>query len=89
MKLSVKGLALTSGIFFGALILLVGLANLVFPEYGEDLLEVAEDLYPGYTIGGFGSVIVATLYALVDGAIGGAIFAWLYNKFAGPPQAAT
>jgi hypothetical protein len=27
-------------------------------------------------------VIVGTLYALVDGAAGGAIFAWLYNRFA-------
>ncbi len=88
MKLSVKGLALTSGILWGALILLVGIANLIFPEYGENLLELAEDIYPGYTIGGFGSVIVATMYALVDGAIGGAIFAWLYNKLSGAPPAA-
>lgn len=39
-------------------------------------------VYPGYkTVGGFGSVTVGTLYALVDGAVGGAIFAWLYNSF--------
>ena len=89
MKLSVKGLALTVAIFWGALIFLVGITNLVFPEYGEDLLEIAEDIYPGYTIGGFGSVIVGTLYAFVDGAIGGAIFAWLYNKLSGSTTAAT
>ena len=27
----------------------------------------------------FGSVLNVTLYALIDGAIGGLVFAWLYN----------
>jgi hypothetical protein len=40
-------------------------------------------VYPGYHgPGGFGSVIVATLYAAVDGAVCGAIVAWLYNFLA-------
>ncbi|MBI2210777.1 MAG: hypothetical protein HYU47_09280 [Deltaproteobacteria bacterium] len=34
------------------------------------------------SFGTFGSVIVATLYALIDGAIGGVLFAWLYNRCA-------
>jgi len=29
-----------------------------------------------------GSVVTGTIYALVDGVIGGAIFGWLYNLFA-------
>jgi hypothetical protein len=28
---------------------------------------------------GWSSIIFGTLYAIIDGAIGGAIFAWLYN----------
>jgi hypothetical protein len=40
-------------------------------------------MYPGYEPGpGIGSVLTGTLYGLVDGAIGGAVFAWLYNLFA-------
>jgi hypothetical protein len=40
-------------------------------------------LYPGYSgPAGFGQVIVGTLYGAVDAAIGGALFAWLYNRFA-------
>jgi acyl-CoA synthetase (AMP-forming)/AMP-acid ligase II len=31
---------------------------------------------------GIGSVVSGTIYALVDGVIGGAIFGWLYNLFA-------
>ena len=38
--------------------------------------------YSGYRPGtGIGSVVTGTIYALLDGAIGGAIFAWLYNLF--------
>src|SRR5437870_13296499 len=31
---------------------------------------------------GLGSVVTGTIYALVDGVIGGAIFRWLYDLFA-------
>jgi len=87
MSLSVKGLALTAAIFWGALMFLMGIAHIVWPSYGLAFLETVESIYPGYTIGGFGSVIVGTMYALVDGAIGGAIFAWLYNKLSALPPA--
>jgi hypothetical protein len=82
MKLSIKSLAITCAIFGGAMIFLMGLGNAIWPGYGVAFLEVAASVYPGYSIGGFGSVIVGTLYAAVDGAIAGAIFAWLYNKLA-------
>jgi len=37
-------------------------------------------VYPGYHADpSIGSVIVGTLYGLVDGAVGGALFAWIYN----------
>jgi hypothetical protein len=69
---------------WGAAILVVGLANLVWPTYGRAFLDLAASVYPGYHAGfGLGSVVVGTLYGLVDGAIGGAVFAWLYNSLAG------
>jgi CBS domain-containing protein len=44
---------------------------------------VCASIYPGYHPGtGMGSVATGTLYALVDGAVGGAILAWLYNASA-------
>ena len=80
MRFNITALAITTGLFWGAAILLVSLANLIWPEYGVALLDVAASVYPGYQAGtGIGSVIVGTLYALVDGAVAGAIFAWLYN----------
>ena len=63
--------------------LLTGLANLALPSFGLAWLRLAASIYPGYHgPAGLGSVIVVTLYGLVDGAVGGAIFAWLYNRVA-------
>ena len=44
-------------------------------------------IYPGYGAEPtFGAVLNVTLYALVDGAVGGLIFAGLYNLLAGKCQ---
>ena len=82
MKLHVSALALTAALLWGGVILVVGLANMIWPHYGGAFLEVMASIYPGYHPGsGIRSVITGTLYGLVDGAIGGAIFAWVYNLF--------
>ena len=84
MKCSVKGLAVAAGVGWGGSVLLVGLLNLVWSPYGVALLDLARSIYPGYgDMSGFGGVIVGSIYALVDGAIAGAIFAWLYNMARG------
>lgn len=87
MKLDIKALALSGGIFWGAAILLTALANLIWPDYGRAFLDLAASLYPGYRPGsGVGSVVTGTLYGLVDGAIAGAVLAWLYNLLARTPR---
>ena len=55
----------------------------LWPPYGKAFLEVMSSVYPGYKAAGtLGSVVVGTLYyALLDGAVGGVLFAWLYNTF--------
>lgn len=84
MKLDVKGLAVAVGLLTGGMFLVVGLANLAWTGYGRSLLDVAASFYPGYGgPAGFGSVLVVTLYGLVDGAVGGALLAWLYNLATG------
>ena len=80
MKLSIKKFAFSCGILWGTAICLVSIANLIWPEYGTAFLSVVASIYPGYeAMRGIGSVIIGTLYALVDGSIAGAIFACLYN----------
>ena len=86
MRVNVPALALTLGVFWGAAMLIVALANLIWPDYGRAFLDLAASVYPGYRPGsGLGSVIVGTLYALLDGAVAGAVVAWLYNVVARRP----
>jgi hypothetical protein len=83
MKLSVKGVSFAFAIIWALAILLVGIANLIWPSYGREFLLLASSVYPGYkATASFGQVIIGTLYGLVDAGICGAIFAWLYNRFA-------
>jgi hypothetical protein len=88
MQMSVKAFAIACGITFALAMLVGGIMALIWPEWGARFMNLAGALYPGVGGVAFGSVIVATLYALVDGAIFGAIFAWLYNRFAGAGVAA-
>jgi hypothetical protein len=80
MKLNIKAFAMAFGLIWAASILFAGVANLIWPGYGAAFLQLPGSIYPGYHPGtGFGSVIVGTLYGVVDGGAGGACFAWLYN----------
>lgn len=89
MTFNIKAMAIVGAILWGACFFLVGLANLIWESYGVAFLNWGASFFPGYDgPGGFGSVIVATLYALVDGAVCGAIFAWLYNTVAGQGRSA-
>jgi hypothetical protein len=87
MKLNLKAMALTAGVLWGACFFVTGIANLIWPSYGDAFLTLGASIYPGYHgPGGFGSVIVVTLYAVLDGVVCGALFAWLYNAFVGGRQ---
>ena len=84
MKFSFKGIALAGALLWGGAILLVGLINLAFPAYGMNFLQMASSVYPGFHASHtMRSVAIGTFEALVDGAIAGLLFAWLYNNFAG------
>ena len=87
MKLNVKAAAIALALVWGILAMfLTGLLNLIWPGYGRDFLDVMASVYPGYSAtGGFGNLIVGTIYGLADGAIAGAVYAWLYNRLAHAP----
>ncbi len=84
MRLSLKAFAISAGLLWGGLILFVGLINLAAATYGVSFLQMASSIYPGFhnsrTVV---DVLVGTAYGLVDGAIAGLIFVWLYNLIAG------
>lgn len=80
MKLNVKAFALTCGLVWGlGLFALTWWIIALDGATGERTL--IGQLYRGYTISPAGSFI-GLVWALFDGAIGGLIFAWLYNLLA-------
>ena len=84
MKLNLKAFTIAIGIVWAGVVLIVGVANSIWPEYGKAFLVMLASVYPGFAASGsFGDAIVGSLYALVDAAIVGLIFGWLYNLIAG------
>ena len=82
MKLNVPALALTAGLLWALAILFVQAMNALIPPYGGSFLVLLSSLYPYYRPEeSFAYVLLGMLYGFLDGAIGAAIFAWVYNKF--------
>jgi hypothetical protein len=85
MRLSIKGLVLTCGLLWGGAIACVALIHLACPTYGASFLEGVSSIYPGFHgARSFVDALVGTGYAIIDGAVGGFFFGWLYNLFTGP-----
>ena len=82
MRFSVKALAITLAVLWGGAVFLVALANRTFPGYGEAFLQMMASIYPGYHAGGMMNGLVGTAYAALDGAVCGALLAWIYNAVA-------
>ena len=82
MRLSAKAVAIVSAILWGASILLVGLVNLAAPAYGANFLHGISSIYPGFHASRTVlDVLAGTGYGIVDGGVGGYLFAALYNLF--------
>ena len=77
MRFNVKALAITSAILWG-----LGIFCLtwwvIFFEGASDNPTWLGHIYRGYTISPMGSLI-GLVWAVIDGFIGGAIVAWVYN----------
>jgi hypothetical protein len=80
MKLNVKAFALTCAIVWGAALFLMTWWVIIFEGSWSDPTIIAH-VYRGYSISPVGSLI-GLIWGLVDGFIGGLIFAWLYNLLA-------
>ena len=79
MKLNVKALALASGLLWGGAVCFATLW-LIALGYAGTLIRQLDHFYLGYSFSLIGA-FVGLVYGFVDGAIGGALLAWLYNKF--------
>lgn len=80
MKLSLRAFSVTAGMLWCIAVMLVGFAHHAWPGYGGAFLEVVASIYPGYKVTEeVTSVLIGSGYALVDGLVGGLVFAWIYN----------
>jgi hypothetical protein len=77
MDLSIKGLALAFGVTWGGGMLLLGLVAAL--GWGRPAVELIGSVYLGFTPTVPGSVI-GGVWGFVDGAVGGLVIAWLYNR---------
>ena len=83
MKLNVKALAITFALLWGGAVLVVAVCNRFSAGYGVSFLNGVSSIYPGFHPGGLRAAAVGTLYAVFDGAVCGALIAWLYNRVSG------
>lgn len=79
MRLDVKAFALAAALVWGLGVFIMTWWIIAFDGPSADPTLISQ-LYRGYTITPAGSLI-GLAWAVVDGAIGGAIFAWIYNYF--------
>ena len=77
MRLNVKAFALACGLIWGFGLFILTWWIIAFDGATGEVTMIGR-LYRGYSITPIGSVI-GLVWAFVDGLIGGAIFAWLYN----------
>jgi hypothetical protein len=79
MKLNAKALALTLGILWGLSVFIVTWWIILFEGATGEVTLIGK-VYRGYCISPVGSLIGFD-WGFVDGLIGGAIVAWVYNWF--------
>ena len=80
MRLNVKAFGLTCGILWGLGLFVITWWIIAFDGATGEVTFIGR-IYRGYNISPGGSFI-GLIWALFDGLIGGAIFAWLYNLIA-------
>jgi len=80
MKFNVKALALTCGILCGVGVFILGLIAKWF-GIGAEIVPIIASGYKGFSAT-FAGAVIGGIWGFADGLVGGAIFAWLYNKLA-------
>jgi hypothetical protein len=81
VKLNIQAFALTCGILWRLGLLFLTWWIIAFDGSGNSPMLLGR-IYRGYSISPVGS-LVGLVWAFFDGLVGGAIFAWVYNRFAG------
>ena len=78
MSVNIKAFALSCGLLWGFGLFFITWWIIMLEGVTGEVTLIGK-VYLGYSISPVGSII-GLLWGLVDGIIGGAILAWLYNK---------
>jgi hypothetical protein len=78
-KLNTKAVALALGIMWSLGILSISLLVLFTTSYLHNMVDFLSTVYLGYSLS-FSGIITGMVWGFFDAAIGGFVFAWLYNK---------
>jgi len=84
MRISVRGLIFAGGLIWGATVAFVGFMNFRDATYGAGFLAALSSMYPGFhNTRAMLDIWIGVGYGVVDGAITGLLFGWVYNTFRG------
>jgi len=78
-KLNIKAFALGLGVSWSILVLLIGWTSIF--GWGTKFVEMMSSIYIGFAPTFLGGIIGA-IWGFFDGAIGGAVIAFVYNAIA-------
>lgn len=81
MNLSVRNFALALGITSVIFIMVLGSMSMIF-DIGGGMVESIASVYAGFNDSVPG-ILIGSIWAFIDGFVGGALFAWIYNKLQG------
>jgi hypothetical protein len=79
-RLNTKAVALALGIMWSLGVLFMSMTAVTTESYLHNIVEFLSTVYLGYSLS-IGGIITGMIWGFFDAAIGGFIFAWLYNKF--------
>jgi len=71
--------ALSLGIMWSLGILFISILTLITNSYLHNVVDFLSTIYLGYSLS-FSGIIAGMIWGFFDAAIGGFVFAWLYNK---------
>jgi len=79
MNLNIKAMSIAFGLVWGISIFVITWC-IILLEGSSDTATFIGKFYIGYSLTPVGSLI-GLMWGIIDGAIGGVMFGWIYNRF--------
>lgn len=80
-KLDIKAFSLAIGLMWASAVALLSIIASASDHYLHNITNFLSSIYLGYDLTFIG-ILIGIFWAFLDAAIGGFVFAWIYNKLA-------